>query len=95
MTETMPQLGPPGRQTCRVDDEAWTEVLRLVTEAYPREDTEDRRRDSRYPFPFLVYLTPVGEDGIPPLASRWWGRARTSRKAGWDFTTHSRCLAAG
>ncbi len=66
MTETMPQLEPPGRQSCRLDDEVWTEIFGLVTEAYPREETADRRRDSRYPFPFLVYLTPVGADGVTP-----------------------------
>ena len=35
----------------------------LLTDAYPREKMLERRRDARYPFPFPVYLTPVGEDG--------------------------------
>ena len=25
-----------------------------------------RRRDTRYPFPSLIYLSPVGEDGVSP-----------------------------
>ncbi len=85
MTETMPQLEPPGRQTCRVDDEVWTEVLRLVTEAYPREDTEDRRRDSRYPFPFLVYLTPVGEDGVTVTGEPVVGAGKDLSEGGLGF----------
>jgi len=26
----------------------------------------ERRRDSRYPFPYLIHLTPVGNDGMTP-----------------------------
>ena len=33
---------------------------------YPRNDLVERRHDNRYPFPYLVHLTPVGEDGITP-----------------------------
>lgn len=49
-----------------VDDEVRTQVWGLLTTLYPRNDVVERRRETRYPFPCLVHLTPVGRDGITP-----------------------------
>ena len=57
-------LGKP--PTCGIDDAVWTQISNLLTDLYPGMDVVERRRDERYPFPGLVYLTPVGEDGITP-----------------------------
>ncbi|MCX7425859.1 MAG: hypothetical protein NTW96_09610 [Planctomycetia bacterium] len=38
----------------------------LLTTLCPRSGARERRRDQRYPFPHLIHLTPVGEDGITP-----------------------------
>ncbi len=62
----MPQmdlLGEPSRAT---DDEIRTQVWGMLTTLYPHNDLIERRRDSRYPFPSLVHLTPVAADGITP-----------------------------
>jgi hypothetical protein len=48
------------------DDEVRTQVWSLLTTLYPRGQWSERRRDQRYPFPYLVHLTPVDADGITP-----------------------------
>jgi len=67
MELTMPQLDFLDRQDARIDDEVKAQVLGLLTVLYPRNDLIERRRDTRYPFPCLVHLTPVADDGFTPL----------------------------
>ena len=67
MELTMPQLDFLDRQDTRIDDEVKVQVLSLLTVLYPRNDLIERRRDARYPFPCLVHLTPVADDGFTPL----------------------------
>jgi hypothetical protein len=66
MKMPMPQLAMPGEHGSSTDEELRMQVWGLLTTLYPRNDLIERRRDSRYPFPVLVHLTPVGEDGITP-----------------------------
>jgi hypothetical protein len=58
----MPQIDLLGE----VEDEIRVQVWGLLTKLYPRNDLQERRRDNRYPFPCLIHLTPVGDDGITP-----------------------------
>ena len=63
----MPQVDLLSERQCGgVDDEIRTQVWGLLTTLYPRNDLVERRRDNRYPFPYLVHMTPVGADGITP-----------------------------
>ncbi len=62
----MPQVDLLGAPVGEADDEIRTQVWGLLTALYPRNDLIERRRDSRYPFPCLVHLTPVGPDGLTP-----------------------------
>ena len=48
------------------NDEIRTQVWGLLSTLYPKVAVMERRREIRYPFPFLVHLTPVGEDGATP-----------------------------
>jgi hypothetical protein len=48
------------------EDEVRTQVWALLSTLYPKVTVVERRRETRYPFPFLIYLTPVGEDGVTP-----------------------------
>ena len=48
------------------DDDIRTQVWGLLTTLYPRAQWTERRRDQRYPFPYLVHLTPVAPDGVTP-----------------------------
>ena len=67
MQQTMPQLDPLGQSPRESDAEIRAQVWGLLTTLYPRNDLHERRRDSRYPFPCLIHLTPVGPDGLTPL----------------------------
>lgn len=62
----LPQLDLLGAQQEGCDDEVRAQVWGLLTTMYPRNDLVERRRDSRYPFPCLIHLTPVGDDGVTP-----------------------------
>ena len=62
----MPQVDLLGQRSSGVNDEIRTQVWGLLTTLYPRNDMVERRHDSRYPFPCLVHLTPVGRDGVTP-----------------------------
>ena len=47
------------------DGDLRTQVWGLLSNLYPEDSLVERRRDNRYPFPFLVHLTPVDDDGQP------------------------------
>ncbi len=40
-----------------------TQVWALLSTLYPQSELVERRRENRYPFPYLIHLTPVGDDG--------------------------------
>ncbi len=61
-----PQLDLLGESNHDVDQEVRTQVWGLLTALYPRNDLIERRGSSRYPFPCLVHLKPVGADGVTP-----------------------------
>ncbi|NQT40636.1 MAG: hypothetical protein HQ581_24295 [Planctomycetes bacterium] len=46
--------------------EIQSQVWGLVSSLHPHATGMERRRDQRYPFPYLIHLTPVGDDGITP-----------------------------
>jgi hypothetical protein len=62
----MPQLDLLGEPQREANDEVRAQVWGLLTALYPRNDLTERRCESRYPFPCLIHLTPVGPDGITP-----------------------------
>jgi hypothetical protein len=66
MKMPMPQFDLLSDRGNSADDELRVQVWGLLTALYPRNDLVERRRDNRYPFPVLMHLTPVGEDGITP-----------------------------
>jgi len=43
-----------------------TQVWDLLGALYPRNDLLERRQEHRYPYPYVVHLTPVADDGISP-----------------------------
>ncbi len=60
------QLDLRDRNAREEEDEVRSQVWALLTTLYPRGDLVERRRDTRYPFPGLLHLTPVGPDGATP-----------------------------
>ena len=61
-----PQIDLLGESCSADDDEIRAQVWGLLTTLYPHNDLAERRHDNRYPFPCLIHLTPVGEDGVTP-----------------------------
>lgn len=47
-------------------NEVQVQVWGLLTMLYPNRPGMERRRETRYPFPYLIRLTPVGADGATP-----------------------------
>lgn len=43
------------------------QVRALLSLLYPAGNVVERRRDARYPFPFLVTLLPLGPHGLAPV----------------------------
>lgn len=66
LTTLQPQLDLLPEPTAVPSDEVRTQVWALLATLYPKHETNERRRDIRYPFPYLVHLTPVGDDGATP-----------------------------
>jgi len=44
-------------------------VNSLLATLYPQGAIVERRTEQRYPYPHLVYLTPLAEDGVTPCGS--------------------------
>ena len=52
-----------------VDETIRRQVWGLLAGLYPGGKLYERRIDQRFPYPHLVYLTPVGEDGVTPTGT--------------------------
>ena len=61
-----PQLDLLPGDVGSADDDVRTQVWGVLSTLYPNHDLAERRNGNRYPFPYLVHLTPVGEDGVSP-----------------------------
>ena len=48
------------------DNEVRTQVWGLLSTLYPKLDLVERRHEARYPFPYLIHLAPVRDDGVTP-----------------------------
>lgn len=48
------------------DEGIRTQVWNVLGNLYPRGNTVERRHERRYPYPYLVHLTPVAADGVTP-----------------------------
>jgi hypothetical protein len=66
MSLPMPQPELLDAPTGAIDPEAWTHLMKRLSDLSATDDQSERRRDDRYAFPCLMYLTPVGEDGRTP-----------------------------
>ena len=59
-----PQLRTSPRRNRSPAEDVQTQVWGVLGTLYPRGDRVERRGDQRYPYPYLINLTPVAEDGI-------------------------------
>lgn len=49
-----------------LDDDVRAQVWGLLATLYPKDEISERRQGNRYPFPYLIHLTPVAEGGVTP-----------------------------
>jgi hypothetical protein len=56
--ERVAEMAPPANEPLR------RQVWGILAGLYPPGKTCERRADQRFPYPHLLYLTPVGDDGI-------------------------------
>jgi hypothetical protein len=52
--------GVPAEQRVRA------QVWKLLAALYPHNGVRERRRQRRYPYPYLICLTPLADDGATP-----------------------------
>jgi hypothetical protein len=65
-TVPRPQLDLQPESRTGPENDVPAQVCALLTVLYPQHELVERRREKRYPFPFLLHLTPVAEDGRTP-----------------------------
>lgn len=61
-----PLWSAPPAAAAAVDEQVRSHVRALLSLLYPPGRGVERRRDVRYPFPFLLTLTPLGPQGHEP-----------------------------
>lgn len=66
LVTSQPQLDLLPEQGDLPDEDVRTQVWGLLTILYPKHQLTEQRRENRYPFPYLVHLTPVADDGTSP-----------------------------
>lgn len=54
------------QHTTRQEEDVSKQVWGLMAAVYPKKEILERRQENRYPFPYLIHLTPVAEDGTTP-----------------------------
>ncbi|NLX94738.1 MAG: hypothetical protein GXY83_01040 [Rhodopirellula sp.] len=59
-----PEVVSPDCREESSEDEIRTRIWTVLSSLYPRGAMVERRSENRYPFPYLVRLTPVGPDGL-------------------------------
>lgn len=65
-TTRAPQFDLMPEQLDCPDEDIRTQVWGILTTLYPSNRAGERRNENRYPFPYLVHLTPVAADGSTP-----------------------------
>ena len=93
-TREQPAACEPAR-TAAPEDDVRTQIWSLVTTLLPHDNMVERRSEQRYPFPYLIYLTPSGTMALARRVRRSWWWASIFRSAGWASTTPSRCRTGG
>lgn len=61
-----PPANRHSREETRPEEAVRLQVWHLLSALYPPGELSERRCSRRYPYPYLVYLTPVAPDGLTP-----------------------------
>lgn len=81
------------------DDDLRRQVWGVLTATYPEGRLVERRMDPRYPYPHLLYLTPVADDAITPIGESAVVVGKTLSERGLGFyyqqpLAHRRMIAS-
>jgi hypothetical protein len=60
-------------------------VHKVMAATQPGSPRSERRREKRHPFPYPVYLTPVGRDGVTPVGETTVVLGKHLSDLGFDF----------
>ena len=68
MTTTLgvPPASPPIDRSPLPEDDVRVQVWGILGGLYRQNSAPEQRGEARYPYPYLVHLTPVEEDGVTP-----------------------------
>ena len=62
-----PRLDSLPQRAQRQEDEVRKQVWGLMSAIYPKREILEKRHENRYPFPYLIHLTPLADDGVTPM----------------------------
>jgi len=86
-TSTIPaaSTNPLALQRRQTTDDIQRRVRRLLDSRRTLSKPENRRRSDRHPFPYLIKLCPVGEDGTEPAGESVIVVGKQLSSTGFDF----------
>jgi hypothetical protein len=64
-TLARPHLGQPHETSSSSDPSIQRQVWSVLAGLYPRGQATEKRSLERFPYPHLLYLTPVDDDNVP------------------------------
>lgn len=79
-----PALGRMGKLAPEAEHLIRERMRQVLASAQPSQSLE-RRREKRHPFPYPVYLTPVGRDGQTPIGETIVVLGKHLSELGFDF----------
>lgn len=82
---SFPDLEKVLEPTLQGDDAVRRQVWSALIALYPQGRVVERRMDPRFPYPHLLYLTPVAEDGITPQGESVIGVGKSLSERGLGF----------
>src|SRR5688572_6124158 len=75
----------PGKLLPEAEAHVRERVQQVLAGAQPVLHGVERRREKRHPFPYPVYLTPVGRDGATPIGETIVVLGKHLSELGFDF----------
>lgn len=75
----------PGKAPREAEQEVRRSILQVLASVQPTLQGSERRREKRHPFPYPVYLTPVGRDGSTPIGETIVVLGKHLSELGFDF----------
>jgi hypothetical protein len=97
-----PQIQPPPpilEPNPQSDEIIRQQVWGVLVGVYPQGNIVEKRQDQRFPYPHLLYLTPVGPDGLAPIDESVTVVGKTLSERGLGFfyqspIAHRRMIAS-